>query len=124
MDAIDSGLDATDENGNPVYYYNVSFVSTEKLIYRIRIIDDSDTNQVLSGEKYVVISTANETDSVTGEIISYVGKLGIMDKYLNEQDKYDIYISAAKITDSNGISAWSKEWHFGKTGIGEVVEEP
>lgn len=124
LDAIDSGLDATDENGNPVYYYNVSFVSTEKLIYRIRIIDDSDTNQVLSGEKYVVISTANETDSVTGEIISYVGKLGIMDKYLNEQDKYDIYISAAKITDSNGISAWSKEWHFGKTGIGEVVEEP
>ncbi len=120
LDSIDVSLDKV-VGAETKYYYNASLASSLNLIYRIRVMDVSGAEPALVGASYAVTNSVT-VDDVTNEV-TYSGCMAVLNDYIDDTTgKYKLYISAAKISDGNGISEWSDEWYFSKTGIGEKVQ--
>lgn len=104
--------------GVDLNYYKANLTSKMPIVYCVRVMKETEEEPVALLYSYVNKSVR---DDVTGET-NYTGELAILNEYFDDTTaNYKLYISAAKITDSNGISVWSKEWCLEKTGIGDIV---
>ena len=104
--------------GVDLNYYKANLTSKMPIVYCVRVMKETEEEPVALLYSYVNKSVRND---VTGET-NYTGELAILNEYFDDTTaNYKLYISAAKITDSNGISVWSKEWCLEKTGIGDIV---
>ncbi len=121
--AVDESLNKTDDNGEVTSrYYKTVLRSDSPMLYRILVLDNSDSTPSLVCEKYAMIDTKVENPSDSTDVY-YQSELAVLSDYFDEQSKYTVVISAAKITDANSISEWSDEWYLVKSGIGSRVEE-
>ena len=118
LDNIDASLDKV-VGSETKRYYNVTFSSSSKAVYCIRVMDESGAEPVLAGTCYLV-ADSEKTDIVSGEVTAYTGNMAILSDFLDNAN-YKLYISVANVSDQNGISDWSEEWYFSKTGIGDKV---
>ena len=109
FEAIDSTLNKVE--GETKHYYNVGFESTSQLVIKIRVTDGTGTDITTS---YIVTKPDSEGTSFTNN-------MAILSNYVDDASGYKMYISVAKIND-NGISEWSDEWSFSKSGIGDKVQ--